>query len=181
MVGAKKLSIAFAVVFACTQTSAILADDEGHRKGHADLSGFGENLTLSSPASGTLDVRISKDGNSVDYTLTYEGLPTHVLFAHIHLGRPAINGGVMVFLCANQGGPPAPAPVPPPCPDSGGTVTGTLGPADVIGPTGQGITAGEFEEFLAAMRGHASYGNVHTTQFPGGEIRGQLNFHGEND
>src|SRR5215510_10615037 len=107
MVGAKKLSIAFAVVFAVTQTSAIMAgDDEGHRKGHADLSGYGENLTLSSPASGTLDVQISKDGQSVDYTLTYEGLPTHVLFAHIHLGRPAINGGVMVFLCANQGAPP---------------------------------------------------------------------------
>jgi hypothetical protein len=44
----------------------------------------------------------------------------------------------------------------------------------VIGPTGQGIAAGQFEEFVEALRAGIAYANVHTTGFPGGEIRGQL-------
>ena len=148
----------------------------GPFKGHADLTGFQENLTLSTPASGTLDVEISKDGNSVDYTLTYAGIATNVLFSHIHLGRPAINGGIMVFLCTN-GAPPAGVPIPPACPQGGGTVTGTLTAADVLGPASQGVTAGEFAEFVAALRAEAAYGNVHSATYSGGEIRGQITFH----
>ena len=51
--------------------------------------------------------------------------------------------------------------------------TATL--ADVIGAAaGQGIEAGDFDEILAAMRAGIAYANVHTTKWPGGEIRGQL-------
>jgi hypothetical protein len=53
-------------------------------------------------------------------------------------------------------------------------VTGTLRPADVIGPAGQGITAGQFEELVRAIRAGATYVNVHSSLYPGGEIRGQL-------
>jgi hypothetical protein len=45
----------------------------------------------------------------------------------------------------------------------------------VIGPSVQGITAGEFDEILAAIRAGKAYANVHSTTWPGGEIRGQLN------
>jgi hypothetical protein len=38
-------------------------------RGRADLSSFQEVPTLSTPATGTLDVRISKDGELVSYTL----------------------------------------------------------------------------------------------------------------
>jgi hypothetical protein len=47
-------------------------------------------------------------------------------------------------------------------------------PADVVGPAGQGISPGQFEEVLKAMREGATYANVHSTLFPGGEIRGQI-------
>jgi hypothetical protein len=53
-------------------------------------------------------------------------------------------------------------------------VTGTITPANILGPAGQGIAAGEFDEFIAAMRAGVTYANVHTAQFPGGEIRGQI-------
>jgi len=33
---------------------------------------------------------------------------------------------------------------------------------------------GEFEEFVRALRNDSGYANVHTTAFPGGEIRGQI-------
>lgn len=174
MVGAKR-SVVTSAVLTMTLASATVTRAAGPWKGHADLSGYQENLTLSSPATGTFDLKISKDGNSVEYTLRYEGLATNVLFAHIHLGRPAINGGIMVFLCTN-GTPPAGAPLPPACPQGGGTVTGVLEAADVIGPSGQGVSANEFSEFIQALRAEAAYANVHTMAFGGGEIRGQITF-----
>jgi hypothetical protein len=82
----------------------------------------------------------------------------------------------MVFFCTNLA-PPAGVPVPPPCPLREGTVSGTLTAADVLGPAGQGVVAGEFSEFLDALREEASYANVHTAEFGAGEIRGQLLFH----
>jgi hypothetical protein len=42
------------------------------------------------------------------------------------------------------------------------------------GIVGQGIAPGEFEELLAAIRAGVAYANVHTSTFPGGELRGQL-------
>ena len=90
--------------------------------------------------------------------------------AHVHFGRAAINGGIMVFFCSNVGGPPAPA-----CPGTtSGAVSGTVGPADVIGPAGQGIAPGEFAEVLEALRSGTAYGNVHSTVYPAGEIRGNI-------
>jgi CHRD domain len=44
----------------------------------------------------------------------------------------------------------------------------------VIGPAGQGISAGQFDELVDAIRAGATYANVHTTLYPGGEIRGQI-------
>ncbi len=145
--------------------------------GHADLSGYEENPTLSSDATGTADVEISTDRNSVAYALTYSGFTTNIQFAHIHLGRPAINGGIMVFLCTN-GTPPANVPAPPACPQNGGTVKGTLTGANVLATTNppQGVAAGEFDEFVDALRAEAAYVNIHTDAFPAGEIRGQVTF-----
>ena len=53
-------------------------------------------------------------------------------------------------------------------------MTGTLEADDVIGPADQGIAAGEFSELVAAIRAGATYANVHSTKYPGGEIRAQL-------
>ena len=47
-------------------------------------------------------------------------------------------------------------------------------PAQVVGPAGQGIAAMEFGELVRAMRAGATYVNIHTTTFGGGEIRGQI-------
>lgn len=176
MVRIFKLSVAIAVLFILALAPMFAQSNNGNTKGHADLVGYQENPTLSSPATGTLDVEISKDGQSLDYTLTYADFPTDVRFSHIHIGRPAVNGGVMVFLCTNET-PPAGVPVPPLCPKREGTVTGTLTAANVLAVTAQGIAAGEFEEVVQALRAEAAYGNVHSTQFGAGEIRGQVLFH----
>ena len=123
----------------------------GPRNGRAEISGFQEIPTLSTSAGGSLDLTIAPDDSSIAYTLTYDGFDTNVLQSHIHLGRPAFNGGVMVFFCTNLA-PPAGVPIPPACPVRGGTVTGTLTAADVVGPAAQGVAAGEFSEVIDALR-----------------------------
>jgi len=60
------------------------------------------------------------------------------------------------------------------CPQSPGQISGTIHSTDVIGPVPQGIAPGEFAELVAAIRNKAVYVNVHSQQFQGGEIRGQL-------
>jgi len=171
--GTRKLLVAGVALIGALAAGAMVVRAAGPFKGHAALIGYQEVPTLSSPASGTFEVEISKDGKSLDYTLSYEGFATNVLFAHIHIGRPAVNGGVMVFLCTN-GAPPAGVPVPPTCPLGGGTVSGHLTSADVLA-TG-GVAANDFDAFIAAVRAEAGYANVHSTANPGGQIRGQVLF-----
>jgi CHRD domain-containing protein len=98
-----------------------------------------------------------------------------------HFAEPAINGGIVIFLCTNLGNaPPGTTSGRQACPTSAGTVSGTATPADVgPGAAAQGISAGEFAKVLAAIRVGATYANIHTSQRPGGEIRGQIHSHGD--
>lgn len=141
------------------------------RKLKAELKGFEEIPTLSTPGTGEFRGKISRDEDSVEFSLSYEDLEGEITQAHIHLGAKAFNGGIMVFLCSNL---PDPPPGTQPCPVPSGTVRGTFSAADVIGPDGQGISAGEFDEAIRALRAGATYANVHTTTRPPGEIRGQI-------
>ncbi|HEV8661532.1 MAG TPA: CHRD domain-containing protein [Candidatus Methylomirabilis sp.] len=131
----------------------------------ARLHGFNEVPAISSTGSGEFTATIRED--AVDFELSYEGLEgATTLAAHIHLGQADVNGGVSVFFCGG-GGRPA-------CTPDSGTFSGTFTAADVIGPTGQGIAAGELAELIAAIRAGKTYVNVHTDKHPGGEIRGQV-------
>ena len=136
----------------------------------AILVGYEEVPAVSTVAGGELRARISNDDSSISYELSYSDLEGSVTQAHIHLGQPGVNGGVSVFLCSNVGGPPGVQP----CPTPPATITGTLTAADVVGPAGQGIAAGEFDELIRAIRARATYVNVHSTKWPGGEVRSQI-------
>lgn len=140
--------------------------DPGGRMMKASLDGWQEVPAVSSTGSGELLLRAFGDGSGFDYTLEFRDLEGSVSMAHIHLGQPGVNGGVAVFLCGG-GGAPA-------CPAGGGSVQGMVTAAAVVGPAGQGIAAGEFEELVAAIRAGATYVNVHTDKHPGGEIRGAI-------
>ena len=164
-------TLVIAVLATATTLTVFGAPQSADRKAEqttqfrATLSGFQETPTLFSTGSGTFTATLSSDGTSLTYTLSYTGL-IGASAAHIHLGAPAISGGVSAFLCG--GGDKAS------CPASSGTVTGTITASDVIGPAGQGLAAGNFAGLIASMRAGATYANVHTTAHPGGEIRGAI-------
>lgn len=147
-----------------------------------ELNGYEENPDVSSVATGSFEGRLSNDGSSLEYSITYSGLEGSVTQSHIHFGKAGVNGGISLWLCQTAASP-APAQVAattPTCPQEG-TVTGELDANDVTGPAAQGIAAaagavpGEFAEILAAMRAGHAYANVHSSKFLGGEIRAQLN------
>jgi CHRD domain len=139
------------------------------------LTGYEETpMTISSPASGEFKARVDRRDEEIDYRLSYRGFPSDVTQAHIHFGARATSGGISVWLCANN--PPittAPAGTQA-CPTREGTISGTITPANVVGPSGQGIAANEFEELVDAMRAGVTYVNVHTVERGPGEIRAQL-------
>jgi hypothetical protein len=144
---------------------------------HAKFSGFNEVGALNaetgailSNGQATLALKLNKQLQSLTYTLTYSNLVA-VMQAHIHFGKVHVPGGVIVFLCTNLGNGPA---VTPACPATGGTVTGMLTPASVVGPTAQNISLGNFDGLTDALLSETAYGNIHTTKFPAGEIRGEI-------
>lgn len=138
------------------------------------LAGYQENPDISTTAAGSFEAQIDDAARTIDYTLTYADLEGTVQQAHVHFGKRALNGGISVWLCSNLASPPTPADTPA-CPSPGGTVSGTLEASDVVGPTGQGFEPGAFDELVAAIRAGNTYANVHSTKWPGGEIRGQIN------
>jgi hypothetical protein len=165
---------AAAAVLATTgSTPAVSHDRDRDRRLKADLKGFRENPALSTPGRGSFRGRVSEDGTEVSWWLDYRDTETAVTQAHIHFGAQHTNGGISVFLCTNLGNRPVGTPACP-VPGPGFEATGILRAADVIGPAGQGIAAGEFSELLEALRAGFTYVNVHTTGYPGGEIRGQI-------
>jgi len=76
----------------------------------------------------------------------------------------------MVFFCSNLSTAPAGTQA---CPASG-TVTGTWTPGNVQAIAGQNVMAGDFSALVAALTSDTAYANIHTVNFPAGEIRGQV-------
>jgi CHRD domain len=153
-----------AMVVAAVLALGAVAAMAGRSSVSTQLSGFKEVPAISTDGHGRFQANIR--GNEVHYRLRYGGLEGGtVLFAHIHFGRPSTNGGVIAFLCGGGGKPACPA---------SGLVTGVIDAGDVVGPAEQGIDPGEFNELVRAIRRNATYVNVHTQMFQGGEIRGNL-------
>ncbi|MGH2492363.1 MAG: CHRD domain-containing protein [Candidatus Limnocylindria bacterium] len=146
-----------------------VANEGGERNFRAGMIGYQEVPAISTLATGSFQAELVDD-NTLSYQLTYSASELGVVTqAHIHLGQRTANGAIVVFLCSNLGNGPAGTQA---CPPSGG-VSGTITSANVL--AAQGIAAGEFDELVRALRAGVAYANVHSTTFPGGEFRGQIN------
>ena len=164
----KKLSLVTALLAAWGLSSLADAQNAKRVVRSEVMIGYHETPALSSTGSGEFVAEIDEENEVISFVFTYSGLEGGAsLFAHVHFGQRGVAGGVSAFLC---GGGTKPAP----CPSVEGTVTGTITPADVIGPNGQGIEPGSFGELVRAMRTGVTYANIHTVRWPAGEIRGQI-------
>jgi hypothetical protein len=173
--------IAVSIISAGLTGFAAANDNAAEHHLSAHLTGFNEvPLAILSPGTGTLDVSINRNARTVQYTLTYSGLTSPVTQAHIHFGKKHAAGGIIAFLCSNLGNGPAGTPA---CPQFEGTVSGTITAEGVVAQAPQNVSAGDFDALVAALTTRTGYGNVHSTKFPAGEIRGQLlrKGHGKDD
>ena len=134
---------------------------------------MGEAGAISTTGHGRFTGRFEAEPEPrIEYRLTWsdlEGLADggRVLAAHIHFGQRHTVGGVSAFLCGG-GGKPACEQAPT------GSAEGVITMSDIVGPTAQGIEPGQLDELLRAIANGATYVNLHTTRWPGGEIRGQI-------
>lgn len=162
------------LMFGNPSTKATIDDDVTIS---ARMVGLGEVPPTNSKGAADFHGTVSADGTAITYTLKWSGLTTLPLFSHIHFGPAKVNGGVMVFLCGG-GGKPA-------CTQAtSGMASGTITAADIVGPAAQGIPPapnGSFADVIRAIRTHNAYANLHTVMFPGGEVRGEVLVHGEDD
>lgn len=158
---------------------ALPASADNQRQFKIRLKGFEEVPSVSTVATGELELTVNNAGTEVDYVLSWTGLQGKVTQAHIHVAQRSVNGGIVVWLCKTadvRPTDPVVAGLTPDCPlSSSGTVSGTFTAANVLAAQpAQQIVAGELAEVIAAMRAGVAYGNVHTDLSPGGEIRGQI-------
>ena len=107
-------ALIFAVPVVVAAATFAVAGDGAKSQFKADtLTGYQEAATagsISTPATGTFEVSIDDNAQTLSYTLTYSGLSTPATQAHIHFGNRVQNGGIAVFLC---GGGPHPVTCPP--------------------------------------------------------------------
>ena len=168
--------------------AATAHDDDGSGHNGARMNGYQEVTSVSTTGIGSFFIKFNKD-MTADYVLSYRDIEAPVTQAHIHFAQRSQNGPIEVWLCD---GDPAAAPTPPGpparqpggtpplpvCPQGSGTVRGTIIAGDIQGDPvagDRGIEAGAWEEFKAAVKVGHTYANVHSSRFPGGEIRGQIN------
>jgi len=161
-------SVGFAAALLALSGYAYADNFAARLTGFQEIGGLGAGETGAIFSNGRGRLRLDVSDDAINYELSYRDLGSAAVAAHIHFGKFHVAGGVMVFLCGNgPSGTPA-------CPPDGGTVTGTLTADSVVGPAAQNINPGDFAAVLAALRSNTAYANIHTAQFPAGEIRGQV-------
>jgi hypothetical protein len=168
--------IALAVAVGVASNPAAFAENFKNLRGI--LAGYEEPPSISTVAGGEFRAQISKDETEIEWELSYSDLEGTIQQAHIHLGQMSVNGGISVFLCTNLGNGPAGIQA---CPASPATISGTIRAADVSpnipatqAARNQGLDTGELAELIRAIRAGSTYVNVHSTKWPGGEIRSQI-------
>ena len=123
-----------------------LGETAGVRILVADLLGANEVPPADANGRGTAAFRFDSATTEVCFTLATRGIALPAVAAHIHRGAAGANGPVIVALTS---------------PDANGTSRGCVQSTP---------------ELVAEILGNPAgfYANVHTPQFPGGAVRGQL-------
>ncbi|MHB1317369.1 MAG: CHRD domain-containing protein [Anaerolineae bacterium] len=140
--------LALVLTLALVLSGAALADS---RTFVTHLTGSEEVPARDTLAQGQAIFRLSADGSELYFKLIVANIE-NVTAAHIHSAPPGTNGGVVV-----------------------GLYTSGLIPGRTDGVLAEGvITGGAVTTVLDLIASGNAYVNVHSTLYPGGEIRGQI-------
>lgn len=101
---------------------------------------------VTSDATGLASFNLSRTGDKVQFYGVFDNLTSPITMAHLHMAPAGVDGGVVVNLGDFL---------------EGNTITGSFDPT-------------EFEGLLDDMLAGNIYLNVHTENFPAGELRGQV-------
>jgi hypothetical protein len=174
----KRFGVSLCFLVVLLVASGLVFAQAGFKLINELMVGYEEVPSVSTSGNGEFHARISNDETEIQYSLSYSDLEGAVQQSHIHIGQKGVNRGITVFLCTNLGNGPAGTQA---CPAPPATITGTITAADVspnipatAGARTQGLDPGELDELIKAMRAGATYVNVHSSKWPGGEIRSQI-------
>ncbi len=146
------------------EDSNLFAAKENQRNFRTHLKGENEVPSVETNAQGQATFKLSKDGESIHYKLIVANIE-NVLMAHIHNAPAGVNGGVVVWLYPSS----------PPPQLIEGRFQGVLAEGIITADDLVGNLAGQsIEDLVDEIKAGNTYVNVHTSQNPGGEVRGQI-------
>lgn len=125
------------------------------------LKGRNEVPPVPSDAAGHVSIKINKDETEIHYKITAANIE-NVRASHFHIAPAGSNGGVVAFLYSNSDQPSGP--------QNGVLVEGIITADNLI----NSMLGQPLSNLIDEIRAGNVYVNVHTSQYPGGEIRGQL-------
>ena len=161
-----KTSILALLLLAVTLATPVVTAMQ-HTNYRAILRGSNQNPPVETNAHGVFIATLSADDKSLTFKLIVANME-NVTAAHIHLGDSATNGPVVVFLFHSE------TPV---ARQDGILSQGTVTASDFKGP----LAGQAFSALINAVMDGNAYVNVHSTQHPAGEIRGQVFIAGNTD
>ena len=134
-----------------------------------------------SNARGNAIFQLNTDGTELSYKLIVANI-SNVFQAHIHSAPAGSNGGIVVWLYPSTATTPGPT--------GGGRIDGVIAEGVITSANLVGSLAGQpLSALLTLIRNAGAYVNVHTSDgvlpantgpgdFPGGELRGQVEHRG---
>jgi len=115
-------------------------------------------------AQGQAIFKLNDAGTAISYKVNVGNIE-NVTQSHIHLGAPGVSGGIVVWLYPSA----------PPLQLIPGRSDGTIGEGEITASSLVGTLKDKpLSDLLKEIKSGNAYVNVHTTQFPPGEIRGQI-------
>ena len=138
--------------------------DHYQRNFRTHLKGRNEVPPVETNAQGQAIFKVNSDGTAIQYKLIVANID-NVLMSHIHNAPAGQNGGIVVWLY-----PSSPPPQLIEGRFQGVLAEGTITADDLVGSL-EGEPLGALIE---EMKAGNTYVNVHTTEHPPGEVRGQI-------
>jgi hypothetical protein len=111
-------------------------------------------------ASGTAAVTVNLSTQTISWIIDVFNMPSGTNNAHFHVGGPGLAGPTVVNIAF------------PTNISNDYRLTGSATAANLLVRGDQGIRS--WEDFLQSLVGGQTYINIHSVNFPGGEIRGQV-------